>query len=332
MNTTRSISDIPQINCTMLGGLGGLGGTGARGDLGARKEGGEALDVTAVLINSGNSHMRLQNLESLTRSGFARIISFENDAKNYNIEDFVQKFPHVQFIIPLEKAADGDLINLAVREIATPYFLVLRDSISITSQILSRSIFQKIAATNAFCTVPRFFSRASRALPVIFIPGVRKSVLKIDSSVTVSDNLSTLYPFLFIGLYDTKKFLSLGGYDPLIRNPYWQNLDLSFRAWLWGERINVSTSLQYYFTGEVSEEDSTPDLSQLRFYLKNLAVLIKNGRAEIPLSKFLGYKMRSSCGLFETARQFSSAREWVAENSDRFVMDAYRLISEWGSL
>lgn len=316
MNGIHSIFNDKQLGCAILGGR--------------HPDEEPLLKVSAILLNSGNSHLRSQNLENISKCGFEKIISIENDSKNYNIEDFVQKFPHVKFIIPLESAADGDFINLAASEISSSHFLILRDSLNITPNILTPSLAERLAAQKVFCVAPRIFSGAGQAFPSQFVPSAKKSILKIESSSEIHDGVPTLYPFNFLGFYDTQKFKDLGGYDGAMKNSYWQNLDLSFRAWLWGEKISLSTSFTANYADEIFVPDSTPDLSSLRFYLKNMAPAYKNERAEIPAGIFWAYKMRSSCGLFESARQFSAARSWVRQNRCRFKMDAFKLISEWG--
>ena len=317
MSGIHSIFNDKQLNCAILGGR--------------HSDKKPLMDACAILLNSGNSHLRLHNFECLSKCGFEKIISIENDSKNYNLEDFAQKFPHVKFIIPLEKAVDGDLINLAVSEIETSHFLILRDSLNVSGSLFTPSLCERLAEKKNFCSVPRFFSCDSQTLPTQFFPSAKKSVLKIESSSVIHDEGPTLYPFDFIGFYDTKIFKELGGYDGEIKNPYWQNLDLSLRAWLWGNKIALSTMFSVSYANEIPAIDSTPDLSSLRFFLKNMAPVYKNERAEIPSYKFFSYKMRSSCGLFESLRQFSSAREWVRQNRCRFKMDAFKLVSEWGS-
>ena len=105
MNTTPSIFNEKQLNCVILGGR--------------HPDQEPLLKVAAILLNSGNRHKREQILQSLTACRFEKIISIENDSKNYNLEDFAQAFPHVKFIIPLDHANDGDLVNLAVSEAAS---------------------------------------------------------------------------------------------------------------------------------------------------------------------------------------------------------------------
>ena len=109
MNGIPSIFNEKQINCVILGGR--------------HPDKQPLLKVCAILLNGGNMHMRSQNLKSLEACGFEKIISIETKSKNYNIEDYSQRFPHVKFIIPLESASDGDLVNLAVSEVDSPHFL-----------------------------------------------------------------------------------------------------------------------------------------------------------------------------------------------------------------
>ena len=63
MSGTRSIFNDKQLNCLILGGL--------------HPESAPSLSVSAILLNSGNSHMRLQNLECLSAMGFEKIVSVE---------------------------------------------------------------------------------------------------------------------------------------------------------------------------------------------------------------------------------------------------------------
>ncbi len=123
--------------------------------------------------------------------------------------------------------------------------------------------------------------------------------------------------------------MQLGGFDYTITSPYWQNLDMSFRAWLWGEKISVSTAFQIAYAQEIPVEDRTSDVSQIRFYLKNLIPRFKSDHGSVPFSAFFIYLMHSSCGFFEARRQFTEARRWILKNQYRFHTDALELIKKW---
>lgn len=317
MNTIPFIFNTRQINRTVLG--------GKKNSLQSK------MSVSVILLNSGGSHFRIQNIENLQNCGFEQIISMETNSMNYNFEDFVNNFPTVKFIVPREEVTAGDLINIGMEECSSDYVLVLRDTVQISNFVLLPNAAQKLIDKNDFCYVPRIFFDKTQTLPTIFAPFVSNGVLKVESYSDVVDNAPTLYPFDFLGLYNRSKFIQLGGFDYTIKSPYWQNLDLAFRAWLWGERIRMTTSIQFSYLEKYPVEDTTSNISQFRFYLKNLAPVFKLDHGEIPNSSIVHTLLRSSCGIVETFRQFKDAKEWVSKNQYRFKMDAVGLISGWGS-
>ncbi len=318
MNTIPLIFNQRQINRTVLGGTEAMPSV--------------QMPVSVILLNQGGSHYRIQNIETLLKCGFQSIVSFESDPENYNIEDFVQRFPSVKFIVPLENVTDGDLINIGMSEVDSDYVLVLRDTLTITQDLLTPRLASKLIEKQQFCCVPHLFSYSAPAFPNVFIPSVKRSVLDIDSDTAISDGAKTLYPLDYIGLYNRQTFIQLGGYDYTILSSYWQNLDLSFRAWLWGERITLSTAFNLSYLENPPTEDISANRYSSRFYLKNLLPHFFADHGKIPLSSFFVYFPRSSCGLFEAVNQFKDARHWVDENKYRFRFDANYLVENWSTL
>lgn len=300
--------------------------------LGGKRNSAKAkMNVSVILLNSGGTHLRAQNLENLQNCGFKNIISMETNSENYNLEDLVNQFPNVKFIIPQEKVTDGDLINIGMSETDADYVLVLRDTVQISTFVLSSNIAAKLIEKNNFCYVPRMTLDKTQTISIDFVPTVENGVFKVASTTTVFDGRDTLYPLGFIGLFNRQKFIQLGGYDYTIESPYWQNLDLSLRAWLWGEKITVASGITISFIGNVPVEDTTSTLSQFRFYLKNLAPVFNLDHGELPKSAIFRTMRRTCCGFVETLKQFKDAQEWVEKNKYRFRKDAAELITSWGS-
>ncbi len=318
MNTIPSIFNQRQVNRTILGGKEPMPFV--------------KMNVSVVLLNGNGSQLRIPMIENLVKCGFESIISIENNKENYNIIDFSQKFPFVKFIVPLEKVTDGELINIGISESKSDYVLVIRDTISLDLEILTGRIAEKLEELDIFCIVPRLKSHTIPAFPVSFSPIVEKSVFNVVSTSSVSDGQPTLYPFDKIGFYNKKKFIQLGGFDYTITTPYWQNLDLAFRAWLWGERICLSTIFTLTYTDELPRDDLSINKSYNRFYMKNLLPRFNEDHGFIPKTSFFVYLLRSNYGIFESISQFSMAREWVSKNKYRFKYDAKYLIENWGNL
>ena len=293
------------------------------------------MNVCAIIINKGWSSYRMKMIENLMHCGFSEIISIEADSENYSIEDFSRKFPFVKVIIPQENTSEGDLINIGVGEASAEYVLVLRDTIDFSQDILMPTLAAKLTEEKFFCITPRLLGKENFAFPVLFSPSIKRASLNVLSTSVVSDGVPNLFCFDYIGLYNRRKFIDLGGFDYTILNSYWQNLDFSFRSWLWGEKIIFSTAFSLSYTTEVPILETSASQFSNRFYLKNLVPRIDKKHADhglIPLSSFFAFWGSSSCGFFEALNRFNEARDWVEQNKYRFKHDALDLVENWGVL
>jgi hypothetical protein len=286
------------------------------------------IPVCALLINEGYQN-RDTLLANLVKNTFSSIICIETALDNYNIEHTANLFPTVTFIVVQEEVTPGELINIAVEEAAEDYVFVLRGSLKIGAQVLPRRLFERIRDEGVFCAAPRLVNRDGQMLPVCYRPVVRKNRFTIDAESCAARNSRTVYTFDNIALYSKQKFIALGGFDHTISAPYWQTLDLCVRAWLWGEKITVYSSLQLYYEGETPKEDITVNASYMRFFLKN--ILPSNSRGGVAVSNggFFSFWRRSPFFLFEALAQFREGARWTAENRKRFTQDIRELASSW---
>ena len=287
-----------------------------------------ALNISVILLNSSGSHFKLHVFENLLQCNFQTIVSVEHDSSNF-IDDVSKRYPMIKFLVPLEKTSDGDLINLAMSEVNSDYVLVLRDSLNIPSNFIPPHLAERLTADSPYCIVPRLFDNQKNALPCAFSPSAEHTHFVIDSSSEIANGKKTLYPFDFVALYNRKKFIELGGFDWTISSPYYQNLDLALRSWLWGEKTILTSLLQFSYIDEPPVNDTTYNLDYLRFYLKNQLPKIKLEQGYIRRTSFLVFLAHSSCGFMEARRQFNAARFWVSKNKFRYKKDLQELIQKW---
>ncbi len=290
------------------------------------------LNISVVLLNSSGSHLRTQVLENLISSGFKSVISVEPNSESFNLEDMTQHFPTVKFIIPQEPCTDGELINMCMGEVDTKWVMVLRDSLYIPQALITKNLLENITKSDCYCIVPRFSLESGESISISVEPHAYKGHFKMVQTMSISDEMQTLFPYDYMGIYDREKFILLGGFDYTIKNPYWQNADLAIRSWLWGERTEITTKLSIQFLNEPLPVDVRNDLGYLRFYLKNLAPIFKIDHAEISNLSFFHFFIRSSCGIFEAISQFKEAKKWVQKCKYRFKFDAQYLIENWRSV
>ena len=314
MSTIPSIFNEHQIDMLVLGGTEAV--PNAR------------MNIAAVILNGGWSQFRAQTVENLVKCGFSEIISIESDSGNYNLEGFASRYPFVKYIVPLEKTTDGELVNIAAGEVTADFFLVLRDSLDFSHEILSPTLSKSLEDFGAFCIAPRLLSD-EMSFPILYSPEIHKGTMRLAATSVVSDGLPDLMPFDYIGLYNREKFIGAGGFDYTITQPYWQNLDLSFRAWLWGNKIILSTAFCLNYIGNFPVLDTTPSQNSNRFYLKNLVPRFYDDHGSIPRSSFFPFLRSSSCGFFEAKRQFKEARQWVDKNKYSFKRDVIDLVENW---
>ncbi len=290
------------------------------------------LPCSLILLNRGSNHYRQQNIDNLLKIGFAEIISVETTRLNYNLEDFSLRHPQIKFIVPQEKLTIGDMINIGMSECSMNYALVIWNDIHIGSTIFNQSLFEKLAADQMLCVAPFLQSSTLQTLPIGMSPTIEKGHFTVTPTLPLRDREKTVYPFDFMGLYNRQKFEQLGGFDYTITNPYWQNLDFSLRAWLWGEEIRIASQFKLRYEEEIPLEDSTADITQLRFFLKNCAPSFCNDYSYIPISKFFMFCKQYPDTPFEALKVFKDARTWVKTNRYRFKTDVIRFTTDWNSL
>ncbi|MBQ3798840.1 MAG: hypothetical protein II837_00970 [Treponema sp.] len=290
------------------------------------------MDVSCIVIKRTVNQYRSQVLRNLLACGFKKIVSVEILNPAFNTETLSLDFPEVKFVRAHGKMSDGDLVNLGMGEIDTPYALVLHDDLCVQDFRFSRSLAQKLSDFGIFCVAARLLNNERQGIPVRFTPNVRNSVFDVESSLSVVDKSMTLYPFDLAGFYNVGTFKSLGGFDHTIESPYWQEIDLFFRAWLWGEKILLSSAFTLSFFDELPASDRTADISYLKFFLKNLLPDFRRDHGELSLSSFPSFKSRSRCGMSEALGLFNAARDWVRLNRFRFKTDAVSLLEAWGKV
>lgn len=318
MNTTLSTSSIKKINHTSLGGIEPISKI--------------VMPVACLVINRASNQYRSRVFKNILACGFEQVISIETYSKSKNTEKLSQEFPMVKFICVLESCTKGELLNLGMTEIKSPYVLIIHEDLCIDGFKFSTVLAKKLIEFNCFCVGPRLLTSDQQLLPVRFTPSIKKNSFEVDSSLGVVDKAATLYPLDLTGFYDTKKFLQLGGFDPSIESAYWQKLDLFFRAWLWGEKVFLSSAFSLTYDSECFTEDKTSDYSSQKFYLKNLLPVFKNDHCEIKRISFFSFKNHSACGFSESGKLFNQIRAWVKDNMYRFKMDAVTLTEHWNEL
>ncbi len=289
------------------------------------------IPCTLLLLNRGTNHYKQKNIETLIQLGFKEIISIESTRLNYQLEDFSQRYPQVTFVIPQEKITIGEMINIGISVSSYNYVLAIWNDIHISQTFVTEKMITNLIEKDVFCVAPYLTAPHVSVLPVKMRPVIENSSFSVFPELVENEYENTVYPFDFMGLYNKQKIMQLGGFDYTITTPYWQNLDLALRAWLWGEQIIISKKVEIQYEDESPSEDISPDETQLRFFLKNCAPKFSQDHAYIPKTKYFSFQNRFSGNPFEALAEFKKARKWVSTNKYRFKTDVVALINAWNT-
>lgn len=287
------------------------------------------IPMSVVILKSGRNHFVDDFLEKLISFDFEKIIYIEKD-NHPTAEAKAKKFPEIEFIIPLEHTTVGEMINLGIASTDSEKIVVIWDNVKLTSALFSQNFIQYIFESNKLIICPELENSNGQKIPVASFPSLHRKKIDFPSMMVEEKTAATLYPFDFMGIYDRRGFVSLGGFDSTIFSAYWQNLDFSLRSWLFGDKIEVNKLFKLNYESQYSIEDTTFNDSYLRFYLKNIAPRIKTDYAYIPISLFFAFWIKGRKAFFEAKKEFDDGRKWVSDNKYRFKQDILSLVANWG--
>jgi hypothetical protein len=312
MSTTRSISDIPY---TIVGGTR------------VQQSGQDIRGISAVVLDRGSRTVRSDSLESLVKAGVDEIVAVLGPAPHYDVEQLASRISSARFVLLGSEVTPGEQINIGVHESMYPLVLVIWSDSDLG--ILSDRVMQRIHDGDALCAVPTIRSERAVVVPSVTAPAFHGTLFRTIPTQPGKQRSESLYPFDYVGMYNRRRFTSIGGYDRNIQNPYWQRLDFGVRAYLWGERIAVVPEFRVDASRPLPPDDTTPDASYARFHLKNLAVKFGGDSGRIPLRYGIRFLFRSGLGPAAAIRVFREVRAWVKGSRYRFTQDARRLTELW---
>ena len=285
--------------------------------------------VTLVVLNRGGKPFKYDFLSSLCSLKVREILSIETSEKIFEMENLASRIPCLKFLLVSPEISIGERINIAMKEAAGSHLLVFWNDMNLQIRTQAERIFRLAVEGDFLCRVPLLMNPRLESIPTRFAPAFSRKKLDVYSLGAVRNRMPTLYPYDYCGIYNRQKYLLSGGYDPKIRNPYWQKLDFGFRVFLWGDKIETGTNIKLNYLGDIPREDTTRDIHYRRFFLKNLALKFNGDSCSLPFGRFFHFLIQSGGGVLQAFREYKAVKIWVEENSLRFKTDPYNLTELW---
>ena len=272
---------------------------------------------TLLILNRGRS------LQQVSQLKFAEIISIESSTHRRR-----EAVPNVKTLITDTSVNPGEQVNLGLSSASYPFVAVIWNDMQLKT-LFSPQFIREVEESGAVCSVPMLYSCRGDLIPSIPTPAHTMRTIKTIPMTAIETGTAALYPFDYAGIYNKKLFQLAGGYDPAINSSFWQKMDFGFRSWLWGERIVLNASLRIYYTSDFQQDDQTIDQDYRRFYLRNLAVRIKESMAYLPKSGIFSYIFRSGEGPMVALTEYKEASAWIDRNNTRFIQSVRTLVENW---
>ena len=283
--------------------------------------------ISLLVLNRGGRPVRSELLLPFSQCGADEVLCVLGPRPHYEIEQLASRVPQTRFILLGRDVTVGEQLSIGMREAHTPYVLSLWSDMYAPS--ITERLAERVREMDALAVVPTLRTERNETVPSIIAPAFYRSLFRTIPTQPGSEGMRSLCVYAESGIWDRERYEGVGGYDPAIRNPYWQRLDLGMRAYLWGEQIVAMPSLRVQTSRPLPADDTTPGASYARFHLKNLSVRFVRDQGRLPLRQVVPFLLRTSLSLPEALRQFRQARNWVAKYRYRFVQDARRLTELW---
>jgi len=300
--------------------------------------GGGALDrerkqlpgLSIVLLNRGVRPFRRDLFDQLYKTGVREVLSIESSPPPYETEALSRRYEKLRFLIFSQETNPGARIDAAFREAQSEYIFVIRGDMKMNASTISSRVFAKITERGLLCTVPVYRGDDGAALPTIIGPvSKRKDIFDIQPTIANSSDAPTLIPWDYTGIYRKDRHLSLGGFDVLISEPWWQLMEYGMRSWLWGEEIRINSILRLSYQNEMPPVDRSIGSGYRRFFFKTLAIRHHKDSGRLSRSVWFSYLRSSGETVSATRRTWREIRAWVKTNRFRFLRDAADLTALW---
>jgi hypothetical protein len=283
--------------------------------------------LAVVILARGPRFERGRALHEAVALDAGEVITVER--ASVDVDALTREHPEVRFLLVRDEPGAGELINIAMAEAHGRHVLVLWSDMHVESASALARTVDEAERVDRLCLAPVLSGTDGGVVPSRSSPALQGSRFSVMHAAPARPQCATLYPFDYCGVYRKGLFSALGGYDRDIPSPYWQKLDLGLRAHLFGQGLCVHHELEVSYRGDIVPEDTTPDPSYRRFYLRNVAVRCGVEGAYLPVSRLFPFLLRAGTAPANAVAEFRAARRWVRAHRQSYRSDVRELVALW---
>lgn len=261
-----------------------------------------ALPETSTVIPSREGAQLLARcLSALFRGleaagGKHEVIVVDSDSADGTIDFLHRDYPKVQIVQLPATTCFAEACNIGIAAACGKFILLLNNDMMVEPDFLP-PLLVPFGDPSVFAVVPQY--RMRRGMENAYICSCCGRRHGEDEAVHHSPDWRLDAP-AGGGLFDGLKLRQLGGFDPLFRPFYWEDIDLGFRAWRRGWKIiSAPESAMYHEEGATIGTLYSYRQVQIIYHKNRFLFAWKNLRdTAILLQHFLGLPLQLKDDLF----------------------------------
>jgi GT2 family glycosyltransferase len=202
------------------------------------------MKATLIIINHNGRDLLARSIPAAleaARSGGHNVVLADDASTDGSVDFVLRAFPETQ-VLALPKGGFGTACNTAAAQADTEIAVLLNSDVVVTPAFLD-PLLEGLTRPEVFAVGCKFLNpdgSLTNALGNRTSGAWRGGLLHIHHE-TRSDLLAETCPQLYPNgggmAFWRDKWLSLGGFDPLFRPFYWEDVDIGYRAWGRGWRV-----------------------------------------------------------------------------------------------
>jgi hypothetical protein len=181
-------------------------------------------------------------------------------------------------IIPIvfdEYGSGGEYINAVMKQVRTPYLMVLWDDMRMEGR-LGEQLVRQLLSTDTFLSAPFCYDHEITLIPTQSAPLLSKQgQLSVLPALPSLDTEKTLFPFDYVGLYLTDAFRRGPGFDPEMDDGFWQLTDFGLSYWERELAIRMNSTLMIRYLHSHTMNFTQECSAEKRFHAKHFGYTVK---------------------------------------------------------
>lgn len=232
-----------------------------------------------MVLNYDGKELLAQYLPSVVEAATSdgdnhEIIVVDNASRDDSVQFLHRQFPQVRVCIMSQNRRFFSY-NQIVNGCESDYIVLLNNDVRVEPHFIG-PLLEHFQDPQVFAVMPKIVSAtAGEAYTSRCLGRFKYGLLSTGREDRLSGFGNTLFAHGAAAAYDREKFIDLGGFDPLYWTEYYEEVDLSYRAWMRGWRVlfDPQSSVYHYAGGTVNRVYSDAQKRQQRIKVRNLFVL-----------------------------------------------------------